>query len=1092
MRTAIKLLIILFCFFTALNLNSFNFQNNNTEENSVSILPKNDLSKLGFVNQLQTLPDNKFRFLRGLGGGTQSAFLISDSNEKKWVLKYWKNHGAGVSESLARYLIDGLTGVNSLKANFFISNNLPDCLLECLSDGLKFDFSKGKLFSLTPFIEGKSGNFQMRSKIEPHALVLMFLSYFDIKDHNTVIDESGILHYIDTGSSLLFRGMGEKKIPNRDWNPYYLSEFASMFKTGFTDNLLAQNKIHGLADLTTLDEQLKLLLENGHRILERSDAFLRHLESKDRVEILSMLANRLYQLEILYNKRNGLWNPKARRFTQASELDGAGALVVTEHQGETFILLGQRSTSNGRGTWCNLGGTADAGEYLHETAAREVLEESGNIINSTNDIVDCPSHDLISEQNPGIFKRYRNYLIKIDHFDLKQIPDNHFTSEYSQFQWIRVEQLIKVIDGDDKSMELFTPFAQSLNQKIIRGWLESLAKKEKISRSHTAGFLNQMGTFTPHHSFYNPEEIIKESAYDFMKSDAKKITKTTKNKQGTNSISLRFLHELAKKSEIENFKSLKTRELLGLLYPGKSHIFDAILKSMEEEEKYPEHYVMYHGMRSDIWLMYRALSYIRYRLDAAPHLQTNVLRSMESNFDAYESAKKCQDKLYESGNDVSEEFFLTILSCNPTLFSNYKEDGENTLDFFAKNFNFALLTSEKVQSILTYTLQQLGIKNSKDIFTVLNSIDFKGAGALLQFFVPRKDHRHFYISEAFGKPVCDGEKKLFKTKAAMNALASLNEKAGFYSLSQGLLPLNAIQTRLHLDIANNKNLIVNSYFANETINLKEIDAKIAQALDPYLATIAKNSVTNTSVYRNQTLFQSIMRDGLQLDQSDMDEENSELELLIKNKNFIDLKKYLLIHQELLGGFSFNIKSINYGDKNIYITSKQIKVFLDLEDYYVDKVSNLKILQLIAELDQPYRGTAILLYKDNSFELFTRDIHILLTKFPKIYLESYLNVITELCKGFSSGQQVAIIKQLVKFSEQEHEALNDKLNAILTLGKGEKSPSKIENYIAEIMNLEAGEIKEFVRKILKQREEESIFLEGFYSQPTNFGQLIFDF
>ena len=60
----------------------------------------------------------------------------------------------------------------------------------------------------------------------------------------------------------------------------------------------------------------------------------------------------------------------------AAPLVGVGAVVV--HQGR--VLLVQRGTEPLKGRWSIPGGLIEVGESLHEAAAREVLEETGLIV----------------------------------------------------------------------------------------------------------------------------------------------------------------------------------------------------------------------------------------------------------------------------------------------------------------------------------------------------------------------------------------------------------------------------------------------------------------------------------------------------------------------------------------------------------------------------------------------------------------------------------------------------------------------------------------------------------------------------------------
>ncbi len=55
---------------------------------------------------------------------------------------------------------------------------------------------------------------------------------------------------------------------------------------------------------------------------------------------------------------------------------GVGVLILREGK----VLLGRRRGAHGEGTWAPPGGHVDEGESFEETAAREVLEETGPTI----------------------------------------------------------------------------------------------------------------------------------------------------------------------------------------------------------------------------------------------------------------------------------------------------------------------------------------------------------------------------------------------------------------------------------------------------------------------------------------------------------------------------------------------------------------------------------------------------------------------------------------------------------------------------------------------------------------------------------------
>ncbi len=61
---------------------------------------------------------------------------------------------------------------------------------------------------------------------------------------------------------------------------------------------------------------------------------------------------------------------------------GVGVGIILLNPSKTHVLLGKRKGSHGAGEYACPGGWVEHGEYLTDCAIREVLEETGLIINS--------------------------------------------------------------------------------------------------------------------------------------------------------------------------------------------------------------------------------------------------------------------------------------------------------------------------------------------------------------------------------------------------------------------------------------------------------------------------------------------------------------------------------------------------------------------------------------------------------------------------------------------------------------------------------------------------------------------------------------
>lgn len=340
---------------------------------------------------------------------------------------------------------------------------------------------------------------------------------------------------------------------------------------------------------------------------------------------------------------------------------------------------------------------------------------------------------------------------------------------------------------------------------------------------------------------------------------------------------------------------------------------------------------MYHGLRSDLWLIYRTLSYIRFSLNGDTKLQTKVLRSLERFFDVLKSAEEVRNALNTDADtdDASPMALATTLSCNPTLFSNFKVCDEETLNFLAENYN--ITPPKQPYSILTSLFSDLGITDFSDLSTKLDAIksDLNGSGALLQFFIPQNYDHIFYLSEAYGVPARHRDGSMItNNKEGMINLYNCNE--GYFCKLCSL-----IQTRLHLNIASIEGLEVFDYFADSNILLEDIDRKIAEAVHPILESVGLHSIRNTSAYREPTLLQNITRGLLSLPKEDMLPEISESEKAVLSLDLIALKKLCKNNRDLLTEISTLLPGRL---EEIHLTCPMLKALTTIPNWYLKEAS----------------------------------------------------------------------------------------------------------------------------------------------------------
>lgn len=110
---------------------------------------------------------------------------------------------------------------------------------------------------------------------------------------------------------------------------------------------------------------------------------------------------------------------------------GLGILIFNTHK---QILLGKRKNAHGASSWAPPGGHLEFGESFEECAIREVLEETGLIIEKpsflavTNDIFKVEAKHYVS-----IFMKA--YLVD------DQVPQNLEPHKTENWQWFHLEEL---------------------------------------------------------------------------------------------------------------------------------------------------------------------------------------------------------------------------------------------------------------------------------------------------------------------------------------------------------------------------------------------------------------------------------------------------------------------------------------------------------------------------------------------------------------------------------------------------------------------------------------------------------------------------
>ena len=192
----------------------------------------------------------------------------------------------------------------------------------------------------------------------------------------------------------------------------------------------------------------------------------------------------------------------------------AGVLTWAMVDNLPHVLLSKRARHE---WWDNFGGKSDpADTWLHETAAREVAEESASlIIFRPYQLSQMPSHDLVVRTKNGEPFVYRMYVSPHAYIDSARLHEAHKAlalkhsppPEHTDFQWIPVEAIINAVERNEleiveghntvlvssqrgEMLPLYPPLFKMLRQTAVMDHLHKLANQEPLAATHTRSVLD--------------------------------------------------------------------------------------------------------------------------------------------------------------------------------------------------------------------------------------------------------------------------------------------------------------------------------------------------------------------------------------------------------------------------------------------------------------------------------------------------------------------------------------------------------------------------------------------------------------------------
>ncbi len=480
-------------------------------------------------NEPTSIPDNleKYDTAEFLGGNTNSTFKISSSFDKSLpplVLKYGFSQDAIKLELLCN-AIYRLLGVKVPKSEAF--NTLPAELAKRLNQ------KPHGIFQVTEFIEAaKEQNItDIIADIKKDFVVYALLGNIDVTESENIIQDKHHNNFlINLGSNSVFMAFGNI----RNESAKIVTEIESL-------RTIDQNKQQWFNDLT--DEQIKQqvlqLLTKESKIEQVIWNLAQQLQLPDslRMEFLQLLSDRLDNLALRFCPEF-LRYAKINRSVEERQT-AAGVLTYAIHNNKAVVLLAKRVDCQVEdinaiiGSWDCFGGGSDVEDmYLHNTAAREVYEESSNqLFHSPAALLNSPFHDIVTTKNGKPFV-YRMYLRQHEFVNPEEFKDH----EHSEYQWVKLSDLqaslqqpsiIDVngkqtinVNSNGKTLTLYPEFYQLLKQQVVQDHISRLDQGKPLRVTHTQGTPGQVHEQKkPTRHFHSPQELawqVKKTVLDHL------------------------------------------------------------------------------------------------------------------------------------------------------------------------------------------------------------------------------------------------------------------------------------------------------------------------------------------------------------------------------------------------------------------------------------------------------------------------------------------------------------------------------------------------------------------------------------------------
>lgn len=274
------------------------------------------------------------------------------------------------------------------------------------------------------------------------------------------------------------------------------------------------------------------------------------------------------------------------------------------------------------------------------------------------------------------------------------------------------------------------------------------------------------------------------------------------------------------------------------LNPAQIHLIRN--RILAKENAHPDDFVVYHGLRSDVWFYYRVLSVLFHTFNETA-VQTDVLRSVDLFFQGLPDAQVLGKNSYAPGVQ------RCLLSGNPTFFSNFSQIASSTFHYFFTNFSYSPPSNPEnifVTMLEFFKVSQNSIKKVMENLAPLQE-SLKTEGCLLQFFFTENALASTCsISGPMGHPILN--KQFEFVTDTVNILTRLRQGNDVHDIEDP--STIEIQFRANLNPIRDQ-VRVYDYFSSATDHLSAgLDQQIFTALMPIFTPICKELARNIAVY----------------------------------------------------------------------------------------------------------------------------------------------------------------------------------------------------------------------------------------------------